>query len=71
MGWTLRPADTRADSGGGVLGRGQRAPPHHDRRLGGVVSSSGGVRGGAPENLDSPMEHFGTLEITSEWSASF
>jgi len=34
MGWTLRPVDKRADSGDGVLGRRQRAPPRQIGSLG-------------------------------------
>ena len=37
----------------GVLGRGQRATPSPQLRgMGSAVSSSSGVRGGTPENLD-------------------
>jgi len=55
MGWTLRPVDTRpqrAESGGGVLGRGSEPPPSQTRGLGSSVSSPSGVPGGALENLD-------------------
>jgi len=49
---TLRPVDTRADSGGGILGRGQRAPPHQIGGLGRAVSSPRRDLGAPPENLD-------------------
>jgi len=53
----------------GFLVVGSEPPPHQLERLGSVVSSPSGVRGGDPENVD--FEHFGTSEITSELSTSF
>ena len=65
---TRRNEARRAESWGRVLGRGHQAPSPSARGSGGCKLPQRGP-GGAPENWI--LEHFGTSEIMSEWSASF
>jgi len=71
MSQTQRPVETRPEwlRGGGVLGRGQRAPSPSVSVYGERYKLPAGS--GAEPRKIWILEHFGTSEITSEGSASF